>query len=149
MHYLIRLLTMALPDVKNIQGDTFSKGFPKDFETFYFFTITDNQQSGKKFPSLLADVAKTQISTLDTILAEWTLIDGDKEFDKNRPENVGLKTSDKNFKSSDPRPFSDALIAFSMKGLKKVTAHKTLCSQPSKLSGTDSSYLRRHSAGTF
>lgn len=93
----------------NIQGDLFSRGFPKYDETYYFFSITKSAVSGKQFHQLLPDLARKEISTLQKVLTDWKDID------------AGPKADPVNFRATS-KPKSNALIAFSMAGLKKVSA---------------------------
>ena len=94
-----------------IQGDTFGRGFPKNDETFYFFTITEaKNHNNKQFHQVLPDVAK-EISTLQKVLGDWAKIDDPKTPS---PDKIDFRGT-----SLDT---SNALIAFSMAGLKKVNA---------------------------
>lgn len=88
---------MAKPDLANLQGDLFSRGFPKYHETYYFFNIVKGQE--KAFSEALATLGKSgEISSLEKVLEEWRKIDG---------------------KDSRDVIFhiANALIAFSMPGL--------------------------------
>ena len=93
------LLTMAT-DKSNIQGDLFSRGFPKYNESYYFFTIVESHAA--VFSQKLAGLVKDkEISTLDKVLADWAAIE------KHKPT---------------PYAVSNVLIAFSMAGLQTVSA---------------------------
>ena len=85
----------------NVQGDLFSRGFPKIHETYYFFSIIAGKE--KEFTQKLAVLGKSgQISNLTKVLADWKKIDS-------RPQGAIIDVS-------------NALIAFSMKGLEKIQA---------------------------
>ena len=96
-----------------MQGDLFSRGFPKYDETYYFFSITDIAVNGKQFHQLLPDLATKEISTLQKVLNDWTNIDDQRP----KPDPV-------NFRATSLAK-SNALIAFSMVGLNKVSAVTT------------------------
>lgn len=115
----------------NIQGDTFSRGFPKFDETFYFFNITTNKVNGKQFHQLLPDVVNHQmvsdlkkkkkaISTLQMVLDDWEDIKADKNEKESKAKKTGVPL-DPDFRAN-PLSKSNALIAFSMTGLDKVSA---------------------------
>jgi hypothetical protein len=101
----------------NIQGDLFSRGFPKYDETYYFFSITKSAVSGKQFHQLLPELARKEISTLQKVLTDWKDIDAARKADI----EAGRKPDPVNFRATSI-PKSNALIAFSMAGLKKVSA---------------------------
>ncbi len=102
-------------DLNNLQGDLWSRGFPKYDETFYFFTITDVTANNKQFHQLLPDlVAKKEISTLKKVKDDWREI---ADWEKTN----GVPKPNVNFRENSLAK-SNALIAFSMAGLKKVSA---------------------------
>lgn len=91
---------MTAVNLNNVQGDMWSRGFPKLNETYYFFSIVAGKE--KDFSKALAALGKSgQISTLNKVLADWVKVDGAPK--------------------SDIAPVSNALIAFSKTGLDKVT----------------------------
>jgi hypothetical protein len=93
---------MAKANPKEVQGDLFSRGFPKLHETYHFFTIVDDKTVG--FCKKLVELAKSgHISSIAKVLDDWKDIQQAKEKDRNA-------VIDK----------SNALIAFSMKGLDQV-----------------------------
>jgi hypothetical protein len=91
------------PNLENIQGDTFNRGFPKVNETFYFFSIAPGKE--KEFTKALAALGKSgQISSLKKVLADWVKVDAAAK--------------------NDIIAISNALIAFSKLGLDKVCISK-------------------------
>lgn len=81
-----------------IQGDLFNRGFPKFNETYYFFSIVPEKKAD--FTRALNTIGKTgKIATIDSVLKDWVKVDQSK-----------TKTVE----------VSNALIAFSMEGLKMV-----------------------------
>ena len=97
----------------NIQGDTFSRGFPKVSETYYFFSILKNKE--KDFSKALKKLATDgHISSLNQVIADWVKIDKAKEDDK---KNKAIDPSSK----ETIVPVSHALIAFSKLGLERVS----------------------------
>ena len=97
---------IMVPNLKNIQGDLYSKGFPKFNETYYFFTIGKPKDFSKALKQL---VEKNEISTLETVQAEWGKIE---------------LNEDENKKQNKTEPTKDALIAFSMQGLRKASVFR-------------------------
>ena len=88
---------MASVNLDNVQGDLFSRGFPKIHETYYFFSILKE----KEFPQRLAALGKSgQISNLTKVMDHWKVVDA-----RAQGEIINV---------------SNALIAFSMKGLSKI-----------------------------
>jgi hypothetical protein len=92
----------------DIQGDIWSKGFPKFNETYYFFSIAD----AKLFsPCLKELVAKKLISTLRKVRDDQNEI-----FAKNKEaEERGIPEELRKI------PKSNALIAFTSQGLQVVS----------------------------
>ena len=83
-----------------MQGDLFSRGFPKYHETYYFFSIVLGKE--KEFSKALAVLAKSdQISSLTKVREDWCAID-------HRTPGVVI-------------PISNALIALSKSGLDRVS----------------------------
>jgi len=86
---------MAAVNLDNVQGDLFSRGFPKISETYYFFSIVPGKE--KDFSKALTALGKSgQISSLNKVLADWVKVDGAPK--------------------GDIVPVSNALIAFSKTG---------------------------------
>lgn len=91
---------MAAVNRDNVQGDLFSRGFPKISETYYFFSIVPGKE--KDFSKALATLGKSgQISSLNKVLADWVNVD---------PAAKDVIVA-----------VSNALIAFSKTGLDKVS----------------------------
>ena len=109
MVVVIALLTMA--NLDNIQGDIFSRGFPKMNETYYFFSIVEGKENG--FTKALNKLATSgHVSTLTNVISQWGLIDQLKADQK----------AQGNTDSSRPiLPMANALIAFTMPGLVRVS----------------------------
>ncbi|EXJ62099.1 hypothetical protein A1O7_02532 [Cladophialophora yegresii CBS 114405] len=83
----------------NVQGDLFSRGFPKIHETYYFFSIVQETV----FPQKLTDLGKSnEISNLTKVLDDWKKVDA-------TPKGEIIDVC-------------NALIAFSMEGLRKIQA---------------------------
>ena len=90
---------MASVNLENVQGDLYSRGFPKFFETYYFFSIAEGKE--KDFSNALNALGKSgQIANLKKVLDDW--------------EKIGHTESEEFI------PVSNALIAFSRLGLEKV-----------------------------
>ncbi|ERF74220.1 hypothetical protein EPUS_03410 [Endocarpon pusillum Z07020] len=90
---------MAAVNLDNVQGDLFSRGFPKIKETYYFFSIVPGKE--KDFSTALAALGNSgKISSLKKVLDDWVKVDG-------APKNEIV-------------PVSNALIAFSKTGLDKI-----------------------------
>src|ERR1700746_1955136 len=91
-------------NIHNVQGDVWSKGFPKSNETYYFFTIAEGKE--KSFSKCLKKLA--------TKMGDRSLI-----------STLAMAQTDQGRKA-DARdagtlaPLSNALIAFTMKGLDAV-----------------------------
>ena len=90
-------------NLANVQGDVCSRGFPKKYEIYYFFSI--NKQ--KKFPDamgrLMSDPTK-HISNLQEVKDDWKTIDDEK--------HATVKSIQNN---------TYALIGFSIWGLNKLS----------------------------
>ncbi|KAI9656915.1 MAG: hypothetical protein M1831_004463 [Alyxoria varia] len=102
---------MAEVSLDNVQGDLFSRGFPKFHEVYYFFSIVPGKEKdfSKALKTLVSEKDK-YISSLTKVLADWAEVDAAAE--KNRDIEVNAK---KEF-----IPTSNALIAFSKRGLDKI-----------------------------
>ena len=100
-----------MANLGNLQGDLFSRGFSKLNETYYFFSIAPNKE--KDFTKALNTLGKSgQISSLKTVLDQWTIIDFIRA--KQRVQrNADF--------SSIIVPVANALIAFTKQGLDKVS----------------------------
>jgi len=91
-------------NLDNIQGDIWSKGFPKDNETYYLFQI--NPQRAKDFARNLKNLVipdpnkSSLISSLTMVKKDWARIGEEK------PNKVEM---------------AHALIAFTFKGLEVVS----------------------------
>ncbi|QDS72388.1 hypothetical protein FKW77_008583 [Venturia effusa] len=85
----------------NMQGDLFSRGFPRYDESCYFFSISDDQQRASDFVKRLAQAAKNgEISSLQKVLADWDKVDANT--------------------SGTTLPITNVLVAFTMQGLMKA-----------------------------
>ena len=99
-----------MANLDNIQGDVFSRGFPKMNETYYFFSITEGKENG--FTKALSRLATSgHISTLTNAISQWGLIDQLKADQKGQVNTDSPK---------DILPVANALIAFTMSGLDRV-----------------------------
>jgi hypothetical protein len=93
---------MAAVNLANVQGDLFSRGFPKYNETYYFFSIVTGKE--KDFSKALAVLGKSgEISSLEKVLTDWVKVDAARVA------------------KGDIVPVSNALIAFSKIGLDKMS----------------------------
>jgi len=93
-----------LGDLNNIQGDIWSKGFPKYNETYYLFTIKEERAAD--FARALRNMVTHQphlISNLPTVKSNWAEINKHKQA------------------SGTKLPMPNALIAFTYKGLETVS----------------------------
>ena len=116
---------MATLNLANVQGDLFSRGFPKYNETYYFFTIMPGKE--KDFSKALAALGKSgQISSLEKVREDWRTI-GDSD------DNVIV-------------PVSNALIAFSKIGLDKVSIQTGISSVNAHWSRSKLACLIQHLA---
>ena len=99
----------------NIQGDIWSKGFPKFYETYYFFSIAD----AKLFsPCLKELVAKKLISTLRKVREDQNEIFAKNEKEKKEAKERGVPEEGVELSKI---PKSNALIAFTSQGLQVVS----------------------------
>ena len=100
-----------MADIKldNVQGDLFNRGFPKFNESYYFFSIAQGEEKNfcKALKTLVSEKDK-YISSLTKALADWAVVD--EAAKKNRED-----PSHKEF-----IPISNALIAFTKRGLDRV-----------------------------
>lgn len=98
-----------LPDLANVQGDILLKGLPKEAETFWFFTISNNA----KFCKLLRAVAKEEISHTQNTR-------DDRKNIKDFKANAGAS------QAGEKLPTVGANISFSAKGLRKISEVTTI-----------------------
>ena len=102
-----------------IQGDVWSKGFPKYYETYYFFSI--NSSNTKIFAKCLNDLATKSpplISSLRKVRDDRVRIDEETKAAIAEARGRGIPEE----QIIPPRiPISNALIAFTSKGLKIVS----------------------------
>ena len=102
-------------DLDDLQGDLWSRGFPKFNETYYFFSIADSKE--KEFRTALKALVSEPdkyISSLTKVRKDWDLVD---EAAKRNHEIKTDPTAKK-----DIIDISNALIAFSKAGLDKVSS---------------------------
>ena len=101
-------------NLNDIQGDIWSKGFPKFYETYYFFSIEPSK--AKIFAQCLKDLPPL-ISTLKKVKEDQDRITKARAEDIEAAKKKGIPEKD-----VTPRkiPISNALIAFTYKGLKTV-----------------------------
>ena len=119
---------MAQVTLDNVQGDLFSRGFPKYNESYYFFTIaSDHETDFCKALKILVSEKDKHISSLAKALADWAKVD---DVAKNNRENPAHKQF---------IPTSNALIAFTKRGLDKVSVR--LSHLTPMLSRIDSGWL--------
>ena len=100
----------------NVQGDIWSKGFPKFYETYYFFAI--KQENKKLFARSIRELfaqPKPLISSLRTVKEDQARIQGRKEQAAAVARISGSPEKDESL-----MPVSNALIAFTREGLDAV-----------------------------
>ena len=102
-----------IPEIlDNVQGDLFSRGFPKFNETYYFFSIVPGKEKDfSKALKILVSEKDKYISTLTKSLADWAKVDAAAK--RNHTKEKGAE--------KEIVLTSNALIAFSKRGLDKVT----------------------------
>ena len=100
----------------NIQGDIWSKGFPKYYEKYYFFAI--NRDNAKLFPQCMQDLF-TQSPPLISSLRKVKKDQADLQEQKKRVL-AEAKGSGNLVKDVSLVPVANALIAFTRKGLDAV-----------------------------
>ena len=108
------LTTMAEVNLEDLQGDLFSRGFPKFHEVYYFFNIPSGKE--KEFAQkvkILVSGEDRHISSLKKVLEDWTKVDAAAV--KNRENRAA-----KNNAPLEIVPTVNALIAFSKSGLDQV-----------------------------
>lgn len=103
---------MAEFNPDDVQGDLFSRGFPKFTEVYYFFHIEPGKEKEfcQKVKTLISGEEK-HISSISKVLEDWKQVDGAAA--KNRTID---DTANKEWV-----PTVNALIAFSKPGLDSVS----------------------------
>jgi hypothetical protein len=111
------MASLSDDQLKNIQGDIWSRGFPKDYETYYLFSIIDGKLLG---PCLndLASHSPPLISTLEKVRKDRTEIFQRKARAVDEAKAKGIS---KEAVVLPKLPKTNALIAFTYKGLKAVS----------------------------
>lgn len=116
---------MSLPppltehQLDNIQGDIWGKGFPKYYETYYFFSIKDSNET--LFAQCLKDLATRSpplISSLRKVRDDQDRISEQKKEAAAEAKRRGIPEKDVILPKI---PNSNALIAFTIKGLAAVS----------------------------
>jgi hypothetical protein len=107
----------------DIQGDIWSKGFPKYYETYYFFSIKpgESNTNAKLFAQCLKDLvvpSRRLISTLRMARADQDRITAQKTEAAAEAKRRGIPEKEVTLPKI---PMSNALIAFTFKGLKAVS----------------------------
>ena len=106
---------MAEVNLEDLQGDLFSRGFPKFHEVYYFFNIQESKEFARKVKTLVTGEDK-HISSLKKVLKDWEEVD--TAAVKNRANRQA-----KNDAPLEIVPTVNALIAFSKSGLDQVSTH--------------------------
>ena len=121
---------MAGVNLDDMQGDLFSRGFPKFHEVYYFFHIVSGKEKefSQKVKSLVSGNDK-HISSLKKVLEDWKVVDAAAA--KNRATDYAAKM--------EIVPTSNALIAFSKSGLDKVSVQPSFL--PKMLTRADSDWF--------
>jgi hypothetical protein len=109
-------MSLTTDQLRNIQGDIWSKGFPKYYETYYLFSIVQ----ATSFPECLKKLVAQKpplISTLEMVRDDQNSIVNKKlVHEAAKKANTSLETS-----SPPKSTIVNALIAFTSKGLKAVS----------------------------
>lgn len=111
------MASLSSDQLKNIQGDIWSRGFPKYYETYYFFSIIN----AKIFSPCLNDLAThvpSLISTLYDVQEHRSEISQRKARAVDEAKAKGLSKENIVLPTL---PIINALIAFTYKGLKAVS----------------------------
>jgi hypothetical protein len=91
----------------NIQGDLWSRGFPKFNETYYFFSIVNGKE--KIFSQCLKKLAmKTGTTSAESLISNLNTVINDQETVHGTPKN-------------EKKDLANALIAFTKTGLDRVS----------------------------
>jgi hypothetical protein len=111
--------------LKDVQGDVWSKGFPKYFETYYFFTIKDGKQNALQFSHNLRKLANSRtnekiprqlISSIQDVQQDWAeILKLKARVDVAKAKGQPMAEVDAIY------PVANALIAFTYKGLLVVS----------------------------
>jgi len=114
-------------DLSNAQGDLYSRGFPKRFETYHFFSIVEGKENRKAFSQSMRKLitekvseegSKTLISTLKDVKEDHARI---RKFKENQN---GVKAERNPVTEDDDDDgllaVANALIAFTYSGLAAV-----------------------------
>ncbi|KAL6717683.1 hypothetical protein ACLMJK_005598 [Lecanora helva] len=112
---------MAEIPLDDVQGDIFNRGFPKFFETYYFFNIvTKKEQQFSQNLKKLVSGEQQHISSLKKVLGDWEKVDAAAK--KNR---TTANDSEKEWV-----PTVNTLIAFSKPGLDKIETGLKAANRP-------------------
>lgn len=95
----------------DVQGDLFSRGFPKFTEIYYFFHIKSGKEEFCQKVKMLVSGEEKHISSINKVLEDWKQVDGAAA--KNR---TIVDPAKKEWVST-----VNALIAFSKLGLDSVS----------------------------
>lgn len=109
---------MAEVTLDNMQGDLFNRGFPKFNEVYYFFSIVSGKEKefSKALKTLVSEKDK-HISSLKKVLADWAIVDAAAKKNRTEKDRTGGGTKGVIHIVAT----SNALIAFSKRGLDKVS----------------------------
>ena len=105
-------MTAAEFDHNDVQGDLFSRGFPKFNEVYYFFHITSGKEKEfcQKLKMLVSSEEK-HISSINKVLEDW------KQIDAARAKNRTIEDpAEKEWVTT-----VNTLIAFAKPGLDRVS----------------------------
>ncbi|KAF2001300.1 Dyp-type peroxidase [Amniculicola lignicola CBS 123094] len=112
-------------DMFNVQGDIWSRGFPKRFETYYLFTINGGDSNEKQFSQCLRKLTETTtedgtplLSTLAKVKDDHAKILERKREERNMMECRSDVTNDED--DHPVYPVANALIAFTSEGLNAI-----------------------------
>jgi len=95
-----------------IQGDIWSKGFPKFNETYYLFSIATGVENAKAFAQCLRTLATHQPPLISNL---------NKAKEDQRKVAAELANARKESRARNTIPVPNALIAFTGKGLEVVS----------------------------
>jgi hypothetical protein len=102
----------------NIQGDIWSKGFPKYYETYYFFSIKTPPPNEK---NLFSQCLKNLATQSPRLISTLRMVREDHNRISTRRKEEAIKQSIPEKRVVLPEiPMSNALIAFTIKGLQAV-----------------------------
>jgi hypothetical protein len=109
----VKFPPLTKEQLDTIQGDIWSRGFPKYYETYYFFSIAPGEPNAKAFARCLRNLAMHQpelISTLRKVKEDHDDISSEKE-----EARAGSR-------KANTIPVANALIAFTSRGLQAVSS---------------------------